>query len=131
MATSGSATAAINKNHQLLFEWSRSSYSNTENYSVIKWTLTLDALTAYGSINSSNSRSWSVTVNGTKYSGTNTVGVSTGGSKTLASGSTKIYHSSWNTAKSFSYSFSQEMAVTLSGTYYRSEEQRLNSSHAT
>ena len=118
MATSGSATAAINSHHQLLFEWSRSSYSNTENYSVISWSMKLKALTEFGSINC-NDRTWSVTVNGESYSGTNNPSVSAGyGSKTLASGSTKITHDEWNKAQDFSYSFNQVLNVSLSGTTY-------------
>jgi len=116
VATSGSSSVDINKNWDLQFSWSRSSYSNTENYSVISWTLKL-VNDGYGSINC-NDRDWSVTVNGQKYSGTNNPSASTGASPTLATGSTTIYHDSWGSAKSFSYSYSQEMAVTLSGTYY-------------
>lgn len=117
MATSGFATAYINKNHQLLFEWSRTSYSNTENYSIISWVLTLDATTEYGKISSGNKRAYTVVVDGNEYEGTTLIGVGTGESRTLVSGSTKISHTSWNTSESFSYSFSQEIAISFSSGY--------------
>ena len=71
---------------------------------------------SYGRISSTASKDWSVTINGTKYSGTNTIGLGNGETKTLASGSTTIAHNADGT-KTFSYSFSQELAITWSGEY--------------
>lgn len=96
----------------LRFNWSQASQSITNNNSVVNWNLQLISTT--GTISSSASKSWSVTVNGTNYSGTNTVGISTNTTKTLASGSTTIAHNADGT-KSFSFSFSQQFDISYSG----------------
>lgn len=69
-----------------------------------------------GNIASSAPKDWSVTVNGTKYSGENTISLSANATKTLASGTTTIGHNS-DGSKTFSYSFSQELAITYSGSW--------------
>ena len=96
----------------LRFTWSQSSQSIANNNSVVSWSLKL--ISTSGSISSSASKSWSVTVNGTNYSGTNTVGISTNTTKTLASGTTTIAHNADGT-KSFSFSFSQQFDINYSG----------------
>ena len=96
----------------LRFGWWQDSQSVANNSSVVGWHLQLIA--SGGSISSSASKSWSVTVNGTKYSGTATVGISSGATKTLASGSTTIGHNADGT-KSFSFSFSQQFDINYSG----------------
>lgn len=97
---------------KLRFSWSQSSQSVANNNSVVSWSLQL--ISTSGSISSSASKSWSVTVNGKKYSGTNTVGISTNTTKTLASGSTTIAHNA-NGTKTFSFSFSQQFDINYSG----------------
>jgi hypothetical protein len=96
----------------LRFNWSQASQSIANNNSVVNWSLQLISTT--GTISSSASKSWSVTVNGSNYSGTNTVGISTNTTKTLASGSTVIAHNADGT-KSFSFSFSQQFDISYSG----------------
>lgn len=96
----------------LRFGWWQDSQSIANNNSVVGWHLQLIA--SGGSISSSASKSWAVTVNGTNYSGTNTVGVSNGQTKTLASGSTTIAHNADGT-KTFSFSFSQQFDINYSG----------------
>ena len=96
----------------LRFNWSQASQSIANNNSVVNWSLQL--ISTNGTISSSASKSWSVTVNGTNYSGTNTVGISTNTTKTLASGSTTIAHNADGT-KSFSFSFSQQFDISYSG----------------
>lgn len=96
----------------LRFGWWKDSQSVANNSSVVGWHLQLIA--SGGSISSSSSKSWSVTVNGKKYSGTNTVGISNGATKTLASGSTTIAHNADGT-KTFSFSFSQQFDISYSG----------------
>ena len=113
MASSGSKTVTVTSWDSLVFSWSTSSQSVANNTSTITWTLKLVA-TSSGRIDSTVSKDWSVTVNGTKYTGTNTVGISNNGTKTLASGTTVIKHADDGT-KSFSYSFSQEFGITFSG----------------
>jgi hypothetical protein len=67
-----------------------------------------------GLIESTAPKAWSVTVNGTTYSGTNSVAIGNNTTKTLASGQTTIAHDNDGT-KSFSYSFSQTFAITFAG----------------
>lgn len=96
----------------LRFGWWQDSQSVANNSSVVGWHLQLIA--SGGSISSSASKSWSVTVNGTNYSGTDTVGIGNGQTRTLASGSTTVGHNADGT-KSFSFSFSQQFDINYSG----------------
>lgn len=113
MATSGSKSVTVTSWDTLKFTWTQSSQSVANNTTTISWTLQLIAGSS-GRISSTASKDWSVTVNGTKYSGTNTVAIANSATKTLASGKTTITHNADGT-KSFSYSFSQEFAITFSG----------------
>ena len=113
MATSGSTSVAVTSYDTLKFNWVQASQSTTNNQTVINWTLQLISGSA-GEIISSVSKAWSVTVNGTTYSGTNSVAIGNNTTKTLASGQTTITHNSDGT-KSFSYSFSQEFSITFAG----------------
>jgi hypothetical protein len=113
MATSGSKSVTVTSWNTLEFTWAQASQSVANNTTTVNWTLQLIAGSS-GRISSTASKDWSVTVNGTKYSGTNTIGVAANATKTLASGKTTITHSSDGT-KSFSYSFAQEFGITFSG----------------
>lgn len=115
MATSGSTSVTVTAYDTLKFSWWRNSYSTSGNYTDIGWKIDLIA-TNYGRISSTASKSWSVTVNGTSYSGTTTIGIANNSTKTLVSGTTRICHNADGT-KTFSYSFSQEIAITFSGSY--------------
>lgn len=113
MATSGSKSISVTSYNTLKFSWSEKSQSVEDNKTVISWTMQLIS-DSNGRIGSTASKNWSVTVNGTKYSGTNTVGIAASTTKTLASGTTTISHNADGT-KTFSYSFSQEFDITFSG----------------
>lgn len=113
MASSGSKSVTVTAYDTLKFTWTQVSQSVANNTTKISWTLQLVAGSS-GRISSTASKDWSVTVNGTKYSGTNTVGIGNSTTKTLASGSTTIAHDA-DGGKSFSYSFSQEFGITFSG----------------
>lgn len=115
MATSGYSDVNVTSWDTLRFSWSRSSYSIADNTSTISWSLQLIS-GSYGTISSSASKSWSVNVNGTAYSGTNTISIGNNTTKTLASGSTSIAHNNDGT-KSFTYSFSQQFSITFSNSY--------------
>lgn len=97
---------------KLRFGWWQDSQSIANNSSVVGWHLQL--VTSGGSISSSASKSWNVTVNGSNYSGTCTIGVGTNATKTLANGSTTIAHNADGT-KSFSFSFSLQFDINYSG----------------
>ena len=113
MATNGSKSVTVTSWDTLKFNWWTVSQNIAKNTSLVGWNLQLVAGSS-GKISSTASKDWSVTVNGTKYSGTNTVGVGNNATKTLASGQTTIAHNA-DGSKSFSYSFSQEFAITFSG----------------
>ena len=115
MATSGYTDVSVTSWDTLRFSWALSSQSIEKNTSTITWELKLIA-GDYGRISSTASKDWAVTVNGTKYSGTNTIGLGNNATKVLASGTTTIAHNS-DGKKTFSYSFSQEIAITFSGSY--------------
>lgn len=114
MATSGNTSVSVTSWNTLKFSWAQVSQSVANNTTTISWKLELIAGSS-GRISSTASKDWSVTVNGTTYSGTNTIGVGNNATKTLASGSTTIAHNA-DGSKSFSYSFSQEFGITFSGT---------------
>lgn len=115
MATSGYRDEYVTKWDTLRFSWSRTSYSIENNTSTISWSLQLIA-TSYGAINSAPAKAWNVNVSGVTYSGTMSVNIGNNTTKTLASGSTTIYHNADGT-RTFSYSFSQTFNITFSGNY--------------
>lgn len=114
MASSGNTSVAVTSWNTLKFSWEITSQSISNNTSTISWKLELIS-GSDGRIDSSTTKKWSVTVNGTAYSGTNTVGIANNTTKTLASGTTTIAHAE-NGTKTFSYSFSQQFSITFSGT---------------
>ncbi len=113
MATSGNKSVSVTSWNTLKFSWAQVSQSVANNTTSISWKMELIAGSS-GRISSSASKDWSVTVNGTTYSGTNTIGIANNATKTLASGSTTIAHTA-DGSKTFSYSFSQEFGITFSG----------------
>lgn len=113
MATNGSTSVVVTNYNTLKFSWWQVNQNVTNNTTTVGWNLQLIA-TSNGYIASSATKSWSVTVNGTAYSGTNTVGVANNTTKTLASGTTTIAHNA-DGSKTFAYAFSQEFAITFAG----------------
>lgn len=113
MASNGSTSVAVTAYDTLKFNWVQVGQSTANNYTVINWSLQLISGSA-GKIISSAQKSWSVTVNGTVYSDTNSVAIENNTTKTLASGQSVITHNNDGT-KSFSYSFSQEFGITFAG----------------
>ena len=111
MASNGSTSVQVTAYDTLKFNWVQVGQSTVNNNTVINWSLQLVSGSA-GKIISSATKSWSVTVNGTTYSGTNSVAIENNTTKTLASGQATIAHSSDGT-KSFSYSFSQVFEITF------------------
>ncbi|MDE6952733.1 MAG: DUF859 domain-containing protein [Erysipelotrichales bacterium] len=114
MASSGTIKSSIYKSHLwLTFDWSQSSQNITNNTTTISWSLKLhwDAR-----LNFSASKKYSVTVNGTTYSGSYTGGTgnTTTGTKTLCSKTTTISHNS-DGSKSFSVSANFDIQITYSG----------------
>lgn len=115
MATSGSKDVTVTSWDTLRFSWWVSSQSIAANTTTVGWKMELIAGSS-GRISASAKSPWEITVNGTKYTGSENIGISNNATKTLASGSTVISHSSDGT-KTFSYSFSQTFNITFSGSY--------------
>lgn len=113
MATSGSKSVSVTAYDTLKFSWTAGAQNIDKNQTPVSWKLQLISV-KYGAISSSASKAWSVTVNGTKYSGTNTVGIAENATKTLASGTTTITHDA-DGSKSFNFSFSQEFNINFNG----------------
>lgn len=117
MATSGyrdvaaTYTTSGNVGDTLRFKWEQVSQDIEKNTTTIKWSLLLIAGGA-GYISSSVSKKWTVTIDGTTYTGTTTVGIANNATKTLASGTHTISHASDGT-KIFSVSFSQVFNITF------------------
>lgn len=116
---SGSTSVTVTSWDTLKFSWWENSQSIPNNSTVVGWKMELIAGSS-GRIGSTASKTWSVTVNGSTYSGTNTIGISNNSTKTLASGSTTIYHGA-DGKKTFSYSFTQQIKITFSGEYISSK----------
>ena len=117
MATSGESIVSVYGNQvKLRFAWWQSGNQDVaNNRTTIGWELQL--ITTNGSISSSMSRSWSVTVNGNNYSGSSSLGnIGTNTTKGLASGTTTIPHNA-DGSKSFSYSFSRQFEINYSGNW--------------
>lgn len=113
MATSGYRNVTVTSWDTLRFSWTLASQDVANNTSRVSWKLELIS-GSDGAISSTAAKAWSVTVNGARYSGTNTIGIGNNTTKTLASGATTIAHNA-DGSKTFSYSFSQEFGITFSG----------------
>ena len=107
MATSGSVTVKVTGYDNLVFNWELVSQSIENNSSVVSWEMLLVAIGASGAIESGVKKPWEVVVNGNRYTGSGTTGISGGETKVLASGSTTIPHNA-DGSKTFAFSFMQE-----------------------
>ena len=115
MAASGSKNVAFTTWDSLRFYWEQKSQSIPNNSSVISWRLELVS-GSDGRIDSSTTKTWTVIVNGTKYTGKISVAIGNNTTRTLASGETTIAHNS-DGSKTFSYSFAQVFEITFSGSW--------------
>ena len=109
MATSGSCQASHSYITSKL-SWSQSGQSVAGNYTDINWNLTLSR--TY-SISSSQNKPYSVTINGVTVASGST-SISGSGTKTVASGTTRIYHNN-DGSKSFGFGFSQTLNINYNG----------------
>lgn len=117
MAQSGYIDVTVNSQNTLRFSWSVASQDSIQNCSVVNWQLDLIAGSS-GRIGSTAKKDYSVTVNGQTWIGTNKIGIGNNETLTLISDSVTIPHNSDGT-KTFSFSFSQEIAITWGdGTYF-------------
>ena len=94
MAKSGNTTINVTSDGliKLRYSWSAGTPNIANNFTPVNWTLQLISSSSSANINSSASKDYSVRTDGTPKTGTNTIGLSGGATKTLASGSKNIYH---------------------------------------
>ena len=116
MASSGYKDFAVSGDGyiKIRYSWSAGTANVANNFTPVNWTLQLISSNSSANISSSTSKSYSVVTDGTTASGTNTVGLNGGATRTLASGSKNIYHNADGT-KTFNYSFSQAFNINYSG----------------
>ena len=83
MASSGSKSVSFTKWDDLKFSWWISSQSVENNSSVVSWKMELVS-GQYGQINAGSQSAWSITVNGTNYTGKENIGIGNKTTKTMA-----------------------------------------------
>lgn len=115
MAISGSKTVAIFSSWlHMTFSWWQNSQSIDDNTTAIGWKL--DLTSGNGALYRYD-RPWTITIDGTKYSGKVTVDLNKNSTQTLASGTATINHND-DGSKTFAYAFSVSFDLTLNnGTY--------------
>lgn len=117
MATSGTIQEAIRTGYRLQIAWSVDSQSVANNTSTVTAKVQLVSTGASYTINSSASKSGSLTINGTKYTFSFTASLSGNQTKTLYTKTVTVAHAA-NGTKTCSFSATCGINVTLSGTYY-------------
>ena len=117
MAQSGTITKSIRTGYQLKIVWTVGSQSVTNNTSSVTAKVQLVSTGSSYTINSSQSKSGSVTINGAKYTFSFTAALSGNQTKTLYTKTVTVKHNADGT-KTCSFSATCGINVTLSGTYY-------------
>ena len=117
MATTGTITQAIRTGYQLKIVWTADSQSVANNTTTVTAKVQLVSTGASYTINSSASKSGSLTINGTKYTFSFTAALSGNQTKTIYTKTVTITHSADGT-KTVAFSATAGINVTLSGTYY-------------
>lgn len=117
MAASGTIQEAIRTGYRLQIAWTVDSQSVANNTSTVTAKVQLVSTGSSYTINSSASKSGSLTINGTKYTFTFTAALSGSQTKTLFTKTVTVSHSADGT-KTCSFSATCGINVTLSGTYY-------------
>ena len=117
MATSGTIQEAIRTGYRLQIAWTVDSQSVANNTSTVTAKVQLVSTGSSYTINSSASKSGSLTINGTKYTFNFTASLSGNQTKTLFTKTVTVAHAA-NGTKTCSFSATCGINVTLSGTYY-------------
>ena len=117
MASSGTIQQAIRTGYRLQIAWSVGSQSVANNTSSVTAKVQLVSTGSSYTINSSASKSGSLTINGVKHTFTFTAALSGNQTKTIYTKTVTVAHSSDGT-KTCSFSATAGINVTLSGTYY-------------
>lgn len=117
MATSGTIQEAIRTGYRIQIAWTVDSQSVANNTSTVTAKVQLVSTGSSYTINSSASKSGSLTINGTKYTFNFTASLSGNQTKTLYTKTVTVSHAADGT-KTCSFSATCGINVTLSGTYY-------------
>lgn len=117
MAASGTIQQAIRTGYRLQIVWSVDSQSVANNTSTVTAKVQLVSTGSSYTINSSASKSGSLTINGTKYTFSFTAALSGSQTKTLYTKTVTVAHNT-DGSKTCSFSATAGINVTLSGTYY-------------
>lgn len=117
MATSGTIQEAIRTGYRIQIAWTVDSQSVANNTSTVTAKVQLVSTGSSYTINSSASKSGSLTINGTKYTFSFTAALSGSQTKTLYTKTVTVSHASDGT-KTCAFSATCGINVTLSGTYY-------------
>ncbi len=118
MASSGTITKSIRTGYQLKVVWTVTSQSVADNTSTVTVNVQLVSTGSSYTINSSATKSGTLTVNGTKYSFDFTASLSGNQTKTIFTKTGIIVAHGSDGTKSCAFSASAGINVTLSGTYY-------------
>lgn len=117
MATSGTIQSAIRTGYRIQIAWEVTEQSVANNTSTVTAKVQLVSTGSSYTINSSASKSGSLTINGTKYSFTFTAALSGNQTKTIFTKPVTVSHGS-DGAKTCSFSCVAGIDVTLGGTFY-------------
>jgi len=117
MAASGTIQQDIRTGYRLQIAWTVDSQSVANNTSTVTAKVQLVSTGSSYTINSSASKSGSLTINGTKYSFTFTASLSGNQTKEIFKKTVTISHNADGT-KTCAFSATAGINVTLSGTYY-------------
>ena len=117
MATSGTIQKDIRTGYRIQIAWTVDSQSVANNTSTVTAKVQLVSTGASYTINSSASKSGSLTINGTKYTFSFTAALSGSQTKTLFTKTVTVAHAADGT-KTCSFAATCGINVTLSGTYY-------------
>lgn len=117
MASSGTIQQSIRTGYRLQIAWSVGSQSVADNTSSVTAKVQLVSTGSSYTINSTASKSGSLTINGTKYTFSFTAALSGNQTKTIYTKTVTIQHASDGT-KTCAFSTTCGINVTLSGTYY-------------
>lgn len=117
MAASGTIQQAIRTGYRLQIAWEVTSQSVANNTSSVTAKVQLVSTGSSYTINSSASKSGSLTINGTKYTFSFTAALSGNQTKTIYTKTVTVSHNA-NGTKTCAFSATAGINVTLSGTYY-------------
>ena len=113
MASSGNFETNFSKGYYIGVDWKQTEQNTTNNTSKVTATVYIRSIGSGYSISSSAQKTIKVVIDGTTYSGTNTVGISSGAKKNLLTASKVVSHNS-DGSKSCAISCSAAININFS-----------------